>query len=44
MFWCVNCAMMILEVVLLFRPVSSQIKVDHGFIQAADLIGSIFLT
>ena len=32
------------EVVLYFRPVSSQIKMDHGFIQAAKLIGTVFLS
>jgi hypothetical protein len=31
-------------VVLYFRPVSSQIKMDQVFIQAANLIGSIFLS
>ena len=32
------------EVVLLFRPVSSQFKMDPGFIQAANLTGSTFLS
>jgi hypothetical protein len=32
------------EVVLHFRPVNSQIKMDQGFIQAANLIGSVFLS
>jgi len=31
-------------VVLHFRPVSSQFKMDHGFIQAANLTGSTFLS
>jgi len=30
--------------VLDFRPVSSQFRVDHGFIQAASLAGSVFLS
>ena len=33
-----------LEVVLLFRPVSSLFKMDHGFIQAASLTGFVFLS
>ncbi len=32
------------EVVLDFRPFSSQFKMDHGFIQAANLTGSVFLS
>jgi len=32
------------EVVLFFRPVSSQFKTDHGFIQAANLTGSTSLS
>lgn len=32
------------EVILLFRPVSSQIKIDQGLIKAAELIGSVFLS
>ena len=32
------------EVVLIFRPISSQFKIDHGFIQAANLTRSIFLS
>ena len=33
-----------LEVVLVFRPVCSQLKMDQGLIYAAELIGSIFLS
>jgi len=32
------------EVVLLFRPVGSQFKMDHGFLQAASFTGSVFLS
>jgi hypothetical protein len=30
-------------VVLVFRPVSSLVKMDQGFIKAASLIGSVLL-
>jgi len=33
-----------IEVVPVIRPICSQLKVDHGFIYAADLIGSVFLS
>lgn len=32
------------EVVLVFRPVSSQIKMDQCFIQVANFTGSVFLS
>ncbi len=32
------------ELVLVFRPVCSQLKVDQGLIYAAELMGSIFLS
>jgi len=35
---------MVSEVVLHIRPFSSQFKMDHGFNQAANLIGSDFLS
>ncbi len=41
---CMGLSVIYLEVVLHFRPVCSLVKLDQGFIQAANLIGSNFLS